>query len=34
MNLVDDATATTLAAIGAEETIWTAAGVLRSWIEQ
>jgi transposase len=34
MNLVDDATATTLAAMGAEETIWTAAGVLRSWIEQ
>src|ERR1035437_1956813 len=33
MNLVDDAT-TTLAAMGAEETIWTAAGVLRSWIEQ
>ena len=24
----------TLAAMGAEETIWTAAGVLRSWIEQ
>ena len=34
MNLVDDATATTLAALGAEETIWTAARVLRSWIEQ
>lgn len=34
MNLVDDATATTLTAIGAQETIWTAAGVLRSWIEQ
>jgi transposase len=34
MNLVDDATSITLAAIGAEETIWTAAGVLRSWIEQ
>jgi len=34
MNLVDDATGTTLAAMGAEETIWTAAGVLRSWIEQ
>jgi transposase len=34
MNLVDDATATTLAAMGAEETIWTAARVLRSWIEQ
>lgn len=34
MNLVDDATGTTLAALGAEETIWTAAGVLRRWIEQ
>jgi transposase len=34
MNLVDDATATTLAAMGAEETIWTAARVLRSWIEE
>ena len=34
MNLVDDATGTTLAAVGAEETIWTAARVLRSWIEQ
>jgi len=34
MNLVDDATATTLAQMGAEETIWAAAGVLRSWIEQ
>jgi transposase len=34
MNLVDDATATTLGLLGAEETIWTAAGVLRSWIEQ
>ena len=34
MNLVDDATATTLAAMGAEETIWTAAGVLRGWIEE
>ena len=34
MNLVDDATGTTLAAIEAEETIWTAASVLRSWIEQ
>src|SRR5271157_961833 len=34
MNLLDDATTTTLAAMGAEETIWTAAGVLRSWIEQ
>jgi transposase len=34
MNLVDDATATTLARIGVEETIWTAVGVLRQWIEQ
>jgi transposase len=32
MNLVDDATSTTLARIGAEETIWAAAGVLRAWI--
>ena len=34
MNLVDDATGTTLALLGAQETIWTAAGVLRRWIEQ
>ncbi len=34
MNMVDDATATTLALMGLEETIWTAVGVLRSWIEQ
>jgi hypothetical protein len=34
MNLVDDATGTTLAVVGAEETIWTAARVLRNWIEQ
>lgn len=34
MNLVDDATGTTLAVLGAQETIWTAAGVLRRWIEQ
>jgi hypothetical protein len=33
MNLVDDATTTTLGRIGAGETTWTAAGVLRSWIE-
>jgi hypothetical protein len=32
MNLVDDATATTLAVMGVEETIWTAVGVLRGWI--
>lgn len=34
MNLVDDATSRTLARIGAEETIWAAAGVLRAWIEK
>jgi len=34
MNLVDDATATTLGRMGAQETTWTAAGVLRRWIEQ
>jgi transposase len=34
MNLVDDSTGTTLAVLGAQETIWTAAGVLRRWIEQ
>ena len=34
MNLVDDATSTTLARIGAEETIWAAAGVLRAWIDK
>jgi hypothetical protein len=34
MNLVDDATATTMAVMGVEETIWTAAGVLRGWIER
>ena len=33
MNMVDDATGTTLGRIGKEETIWTAAGVLRRWIE-
>jgi hypothetical protein len=33
MNMVDDATGTTLGRIGQEETIWTAAGVLRRWIE-
>jgi hypothetical protein len=32
MNLVDDATSKTLARIGAEETIWAAASVLRAWI--
>jgi len=34
MNLVDDATTTTLARLGAQETIWAAAGVLRRWIEK
>ena len=34
MNLVDDATTQTLGRIGAEETIWTAARVLRLWVEQ
>jgi transposase len=34
MNLVDDATATTLGRLGGQETIWAAAGVLRRWIEK
>jgi transposase len=34
MNLVDDATGTTLGRLGAQETIWAAAGVLRGWIEK
>jgi hypothetical protein len=34
MDLVDDATNTTLARLGKEETIWAAAGALRSWIER
>lgn len=34
MNMVDDATGQTLARLGAEETIWSAAGVLRAWIQQ
>jgi transposase len=33
MNLVDDATGRTLGRLGAEETIWAAADVLRRWIE-
>ena len=33
MDLVDDATNTTLARLGKEETIWAAAGTLRAWIE-
>ncbi len=34
MNLVDDATGTTMTRIGAQETTWAAAGVLREWIEK
>jgi len=34
MDLVDDATHTTLARLGQEETIWAAAGALRAWIER
>jgi transposase len=32
MNMVDDATGTTEARMGKEETIWAAVGVLRAWI--
>ena len=34
MDLADDATNTTLAQMGEEETIWAAAGALRAWIER
>jgi transposase len=34
MNMVDDATSTTLCRLGEQETIWAAAGVLRRWIEE
>ena len=34
MNLVDDATGTTLCRLGEAETIWAALGVLRAWIER
>ena len=34
MNMVDDATSRTQARLGKEETIWAAAGVLRTWIEK
>src|SRR5438045_6136181 len=34
MNLVDDATASTLGRLGAQERIWAAAGVLHRWIEK
>ena len=33
MNMVDDATGTTLCRLGKEETIWAAVGVLRAWVE-
>jgi molybdenum-dependent DNA-binding transcriptional regulator ModE len=32
MNMVDDATGTTLCRLGKEETIWAAVGVLKDWI--
>lgn len=34
MTLVDDATGRTLCRLGAQETTWTAANLLRQWIEQ
>jgi hypothetical protein len=34
MDLVDDATNTTLARLGEEETIGAAAGALRAWMER
>ena len=34
MNMVDDATGTTLSWMGKEETTWAAVGVLRAWIER
>jgi transposase len=34
MNMVDDATGTTLAQFSAEETTWAAADLLRAWIER
>jgi hypothetical protein len=34
MDLVDDATNTTLARLREEETIWAAAGALRAWVER
>ena len=34
MNLVDDATSTTLCRMGELETIWAAVGVLRAWMEK
>jgi len=34
MDMVDDATSTTMSRLGNQETIWAAAGVLRAWIEE
>jgi molybdenum-dependent DNA-binding transcriptional regulator ModE len=34
MNMVDDATSTTLCRLGEQETIWAAVGVLRAWIDK
>ena len=34
MNLVDDATSTTLCRMGEQETIWAAVGVLGAWMEK
>ncbi len=34
MNMVDDATSTTLNRLGEQETIWAAARVLRAWVEK
>jgi transposase len=34
MNLVDDATSTTLCRLGEQETIWAAVGVLEAWMEK
>src|SRR6202158_5132871 len=34
MNLVDDATGTTLCRMGEQETIWSAVGVLTAWMEK
>jgi hypothetical protein len=34
MNLVDDATSTTLCRLGEQETIWAAVGVLMAWMEK
>jgi len=34
MNLVGDATSTTLCRMGEQETIWAAIGVLKAWMEK